>query len=80
MVLIWCARCVPVVSRRLSGRVGENAVFRSHVMRNLDALNAAVLDWRYDDKGGGDFPHSVSQPSAPGSHVYPPSCSILPYR
>lgn len=29
-------------------------------MRNLDALNAAVLDWRYDDKGGGDFPHSVS--------------------
>lgn len=28
---------------RLSGRVGENAVFRSHVMRNLDALNAAVL-------------------------------------
>jgi hypothetical protein len=29
-------------------------------MRNLDALNAAVLDWRYDDKGGGDFPHSHS--------------------
>jgi hypothetical protein len=71
----FVARYVSAVSRKLSDRVGENAVFRSHVMRNLDALNAAVLMTTRV---------AVVSPllrlSAPESHVYAPSRFIFQYR
>jgi len=75
VVSVCCAACVYCVEKtaRLKWRV-SNALFRSHVMRNLDALNAAVLN---DDKGGA----SVMFPTAP-SCIYQITClrAVSQYR